>query len=406
MGPAPTDGGGVTYMSTQVLRSLPSLDVEVEAFFTGPREDVPSSLAAVTGLSCHPIDSGWRYDRWYSSTELTKLLSGMGTRAAVQGVLAQRLAARHREVPFDVVYQFSQLELLGLAAVRRRLPPIVVHPEVHAQGELRWLQKESAFLPDARAKIKNGVVEQLMRLRATVQRRDICTVERVVAPSRVFASELQRDYGLSPERVTVVPNPIDPLRFSDTGIREWRPPWTFVFVSRMSVRKGVDVFRALAGRLHDLGETVRLVAIGGHSQWSDYRHLLADLPPHARYVGPLSSSAVQEALSTAHGFLQPSKYEPFALTVGEALASGLPGVVSTAVGAGEWISPPALLRHDPESLDDLETSLRQLVGWYDAGRGPELSAAAVTGAKAFAPQRVAGELRSVLTEASGRAPEA
>jgi glycosyltransferase involved in cell wall biosynthesis len=105
--------------------------------------------------------------------------------------------------------------------------------------------------------------------------------------------------------------------------------------------------------------------------------LLDDLHPAvARYIGPSPYSALPDLYRSAHGCLQPSLYEPFANTVGEALASGLPVVVSDEVGAGEGVDPRICRRHAAGDVAALEREVRGLVAEVSDGWDPELRALA------------------------------
>ncbi len=70
--------------------------------------------------------------------------------------------------------------------------------------------------------------------------------------------------------------------------------------------------------------------------FSDYTPLLKDLHPDVGiYDGYRNAEEVAQLHRSADIVLQPSHYEPFVLTVGEALASGSPVVASDEVRATE-----------------------------------------------------------------------
>ena len=72
---------------------------------------------------------------------------------------------------------------------------------------------------------------------------------------------------------------------------------------------------------------------------SDYTPLLEDLHPDVG-IDDRSAMPRRSAVASFGGHrVQPSHYEPFALTVGEALASGSPVVASDEVGATEGVDP-------------------------------------------------------------------
>jgi glycosyltransferase involved in cell wall biosynthesis len=139
------------------------------------------------------------------------------------------------------------------------------------------------------------------------------------------------------------------------------------------VRKGLEQIVALSHRLRDLAGRVRIDCLGGASLFSNYSALLGDLEPSvARSIGQVAPTELPALYRASHGVLQPSWYEPYALTVGEALASGLPVIVSDEVGAGEGVDPRVCRRHAAGDTDALEREVRRLVDEVERGWSPEL----------------------------------
>ncbi len=70
--------------------------------------------------------------------------------------------------------------------------------------------------------------------------------------------------------------------------------------------------------------------------------MLEDLPTeNAEYVGPVSDTEIPGLLRESDVLLQASRYEPFGLTVGEALAAGVPVIATSEVGAARaWTGRP------------------------------------------------------------------
>jgi glycosyltransferase involved in cell wall biosynthesis len=174
-----------------------------------------------------------------------------------------------------------------------------------------------------------------MFVRSLVQRASIRRASLLVCISSVFRDHLVRDYHFPESATTVVANPVRLERFPMAGKRLGRPPIVLV-LGRIAVRKGVEDVVAVAAALLDSGVEVKIRLVGGPSLWSDYTKLLEDLPPeNSEYAGRVASSAVPAEIARADVLLQPSSYEPFALTVGEALAAGVPVVATSEVGAIE-----------------------------------------------------------------------
>jgi glycosyltransferase involved in cell wall biosynthesis len=325
---------------------------------------------------------------------------GQTRRAIAQRRLATRMVDEHRLKPYDAVYQFSQPELLTLRSRRTKLPPIVVHPEVHAAGELAWHRREDALVRRSESRARTAAVRGMLAVRSMLQGRDLRSVAAVICPSATFARQLARDYQVPDQNLHVVPNPIDLERFAPGAPS--RRPREILFVSRMSVRKGVEMVVELSHRLDDLAGDVRIVVIGDMSMWSDYRPLLASLNGRvAEYRGYVDPSELSVLLGGASLLVQPSHYEPFALTVGEALACGTPVVISDSVGAGEWLDESCAAIFPAGDADGFEAAVRSMLARLDESEDALRASARSAAERSFAPDDVARAAAKVVRGVAG-----
>ncbi len=383
LGPAPKEIGGVPAMAGQIVLGLAEAGAEVEMFLEGSSDGRGGPAFAHPGVAAHFADTSWEFDRWYSSTNFTKLATGTGARVLSQRRLVETLVARHRGRPFDVLYRFSQLELFRLRGNLDRLPPLVVHPEVHAQGERVHHWRERALARQTEPVAQFLANHAYLRYRAGIQRRDAQIPVRVIVPSRRFAKYLHDDYTVPMERMRVLPNIIDLLRFTPAPAPPPPVPVRLLLFSRMAVRKGVEQVVRLSHRLDDLAGQVQIDCYGGPSLFSNYLSLLDNLNPRvAAYRGICPAPEAPDLFRQAHGLIQPSWYEPFALSVAEALASGLPVAVSDEVGAGESIDARVCRVHATGDLDAFERNVRALVAELRAGGGADLASEARAEAEA------------------------
>ena len=165
----------------------------------------------------------------------------------------------------------------------------------------------------------------------------------------------------------------------------------------------MELVVALSHRLNDLAGSVRLRVVGDKALFSDYRSLLGGLNPGvATYDGRRSSLELAALYRTSDMLLQPSHYEPFALTVGEALASGLPVVASDQVGATEGVDRRACRVFVSGDLDAFEAAVRGLIDDLRAGGRIGLSGVARAEAeRLFAPGPIAQQLVDVFRRVAG-----
>ena len=395
LGPEPSLGGGVTYAATQILWGLAAQAVEVDAYLATVTSPYGSCFDDCAGLRVFADRAHWEWNRWYSRQPLAATATSLLARVQAQKRLLLKLSIEHARNPYDLIYQFSQFEIPWLRSRSGSLPPVVVHPEVHMAGELRWHHKERELALRCGGAVRTEATTALLAARTLVQRRGARRPAAIIAPSRVFARHLQRDYRIDPDRLHVVPNPIDLRRFTPTNQSAARhDPLELLFVSRLSVRKGVEMIVALSHRLARGDSRFRLRVIGAQSMFSDYTPLLADLHPTVGlYEGPQDAVTVAGLQRAADVVLQPSHYEPFALTVGEALASGSPVVASDEVGAAEDVDRRCCRQFPAGDLDSFEADVRQMADEMRGNRRAEIRRLARGEAeRLFAPERVCGEL--------------
>ncbi len=152
LGPTPNEEGGAPYVGTLLLRELVDAGAQVDCFLDVGWDEIPPALLGLDGLRFVLRPTRWRWGSWYNRTPLAAFVSGALFRlAAAQFALARAVADRHAIVPYDVVYQFSQSELGGLRALRRSLPPIVLHPSTLRRGRAALVPARGAARTSDRA---------------------------------------------------------------------------------------------------------------------------------------------------------------------------------------------------------------------------------------------------------------
>lgn len=366
IGPMVQQGGGASGVALQLLRELGSRGIGVDCYMAGALESIPQGLKQFQSLTFICIESPWRWNRWYSRNNFMAFVTGQVANLLTENRLARLLYENHLDEPYDLIYQFSHIELSSLRRYRKLLPPIVLHPSVHAAGELRWHVKEADISRQTERWIVRLGVRTLLKIRSMVQRRHIRIPRRVLALSQNFAQDLVSDYGVAPNEIDIVPNPVDLNKFypigesSEVARKEGRS--VILFVSRIAVRKGVEQIVELSHRIDDIADKVEIRIVGYKSLWSDYTALMKSINPRtAKYIYSVPFEEMANLYRDADLLVQPSKYEPFGLTVGESLACGVPVVASDKVGAAELVHPLCCRTFPCNDMDAFEHEVRKLV---------------------------------------------
>jgi glycosyltransferase involved in cell wall biosynthesis len=240
----------------------------------------------------------------------------------------------------------------------------------------------------------------MMWIRAVVQRRRMRGARLLVCISRVFRDHLLRDYRFPLEDTVVIPNPVRLDRFSELSAdRRVGQPATVLVLGRVAARKGIEDVIAMAWRLRERGIDARVRVVGGPSLWSDYTKLLADLPPeNSEYAGHVAPADIPAELARADVLLQASKYEPFGLTVGEALAAGVPVVATSEVGAIEQIDRAVVAEVAPGDVEGLATAVEEILGRLAASPGEMRRLARSEAERRFAPELVCEQISLALQQ--------
>jgi glycosyltransferase involved in cell wall biosynthesis len=396
LGPVPGGDTGVAGVNAELLHGLAALGHRIDCFFPSAGLPLPAHLAEDDKLEFIWGTSGWRWDRWYSRTKIAAFATGLFSRGLASVRLRREITRRHRQDPYDLIYQFSTLEAPALPASLRHSVPVVIHPETHSAGELRWLIAERRLSGRCQPRYMLIAVIIVMSLRTLIQRISIRHARLLVCISSVFRDHLVRDYGFPREATIVVPNPVLIDRFTTAGERTGEPP-TVLVLGRISTRKGIEDVVAVAKVLLARDVNLRVRVVGGPSLWSDYTRLLEDLPPeNSEYAGSVSAAEIPDLLAETDILLQASKYEPFALTVAEALASGVPVVATNEVGAIEGVDNSVVSEVEPGDVNAMATAITELIDRLKTDPAEMRSKARSEAERLFAPDVVCEQISVAL----------
>lgn len=187
-----------------------------------------------------------------------------------------------------------------------------------------------------------------------IEQAAIDAATRVLAVSHRSAATLEGEYALQPAKLRVLHNALTPLP-QVPAVPSAEP--VVLYTGRLSLQKGPDLFLEAAARVHARMPEVRFVLAGEGSLYPELTKLARKLgiEDAVGFAGFLDGRALAEAYSGAAAFVMPSRAEPFGIGALEALALGVPTLVSDDAGVAEVVR--SVLRFEPENAGELADKL-------------------------------------------------
>lgn len=168
--------------------------------------------------------------------------------------------------------------------------------------------------------------------------------EVALADHVLTVSELARDTyvsaGTPPTRVHALPLGADLELFTPGPPPPPTTPLRLLFAGAMIRRKGFDLVLDAFAALHARGASARLRVAGPAGDATSALERLPPLPRSAvEMCGPLQQAELAALLRDSDLLLLPSRNDSYGMVVPEALASGVPVLVSNMVGAAPLVDP-------------------------------------------------------------------
>ncbi|MDR3634988.1 MAG: glycosyltransferase family 4 protein [Isosphaeraceae bacterium] len=203
----------------------------------------------------------------------------------------------------------------------------MVHGDVREEREV--LDVEAELSPDFFPIYLGDGALDLEELRWLHERRlrDIALADRILVPSEHIAARLVA-YGTARSKIGVVPYAADTLRFRPDPAKRHGSDCTFLFAGGITQRKGIKYLLEAWRRVRRPGWRLQLLG-----------PLPRDPGPLSEYLGEVEllgrvgHSDVPCRMAAADVFVFPSLFEGSAVVTYEALACGLPSVVTPNAGS-------------------------------------------------------------------------
>jgi glycosyltransferase involved in cell wall biosynthesis len=226
--------------------------------------------------------------------------------------------------------------------------------------------------------------------------------DALIAVSAATAADLQELAGVNPRRVHVVHEGVDgAFPSAEPAVPTALPARYLVFVSTLEPRKNVvtllDAFARAAAAGYP-GDLVLVGRWGWHTEAA--QAALAASPVRSRvcHLDYLERAALAAVMRGAEALVFPSLLEGFGLPVLEAMACGVPVIVSRASSLPE-VAGDAALYVDPRRPEEIAAAIVRLAG--DRELATRLAAAGRERAARFRWEDAAAATAAVLRRAAG-----
>jgi len=263
-----------------------------------------------------PLLTGYQY-RVLTATLLPRPVPGFARRWA--GGIGRALDEIRPDVAMVLGWQEISL-VQALIACRRGSIPVILRGESNA------------------LRSRPGLVSML-------HRKYFAMCDSFLAIGQANA-DLYRAAGVPESRIVTARYFVDNDRFSDvargltTGRSTIRGGWSiaedavcFAFVGKLEPKKCVMHFLEALRLARDRGALIAGLIVGSGAKLEEARHLVATHSLPVTFAGFLNQSEVPSAYLAADALVLPSNYgETWGLVVNEAMASGIPAIVSDRVG--------------------------------------------------------------------------
>jgi glycogen(starch) synthase len=299
----PERGGGLDRFYFDLVHALPSVDVQCRGLIAGS-----GRAAAETGGTV----------RAFAEPAESLLTRWRGVRRGVRQILA--------DWPADLVAAHFAVHVFPVLRMIRHLPLVV-----HFQGP--WAAESRL---EGGGRVSSSIKE-------SVERAVYSRAQRLIVLSSAFAKILREQYGVSADRVRVVPGGVNVARFAAAPERadaRHRLGWpsgrpTVLAVRRLVRRVGLEDLIAATDQLRrHMPDVLVLIAGKGplHATLQQQIHQL-NLGQHVRLLGFVPDDDLPAAYRAADLTVVPTvALEGFGLVVAESLAAGTPSLV-TPVGS-------------------------------------------------------------------------
>lgn len=325
--------GGMNVYVRELSRHLAQQQIAVDVYTRRQDPCLPTVVefapqARVIHLNAGPAAPYAKHQVWQHLPEFVE---------EVQAFIAQH------DLRYELLHSHYWLSGWVALQLRRDLRVPIAHMS-HTLG-----------LPKNAAAQQTWEKEPLRRLRVEGDVLRCC--EALIAESPASKQHMVQEYGVSAEKVHVIPGGVDTHIFCPQDRLQARKalglahtPPLLLFVGRLQPLKGIDTLLRAAQLVQQHHAALQVLIVGGGVDTQDahegaeLRRLQTlgrqlGLSPQMRFIKAQPQEVLAQYYAAADVFVMPSHYESFGMVVLEAMACGIPVVASQVGGLASTVVP-------------------------------------------------------------------
>ncbi len=381
---------GIAHYTYYLVRTLLEIDKENEYVLFSGQNTSPSVIASVAKQS----QGDRRVRRWRTRddkhAEIQHFRFSLYKKFLPYVYSHILIANQIKKAKLDVYHSPANIVPLGLLKSRERPKLVTTIHDLAIYRHPEWFPPRQGF------SIKYLVPQ-------TIQK-----VDNIVVPSQVTKNDVMELFGVSQNKVNVIPHGVDPRFFTPSlnpspPVGEGRVGGKYIlFVGTLEPRKNLArLIQAYASLPRDILDEHDLL-IAGQKGWK-YQDVLDEIKNQKskiknkiKILGYYPGEKLPELMKNASVFVYPSLYEGFGLPVLEAMAAGVPIVTSKNSAMAEFATSPGLtptLLVNPYSVSEIAAAIGRII--RDGAYTGQISQNASKLAREFSWQKTAKQTLEV-----------
>ncbi|NOQ56298.1 MAG: glycosyltransferase [Nanohaloarchaea archaeon] len=319
--PPQIEGGLDTHIHNLTDALSAHKDIHIDLFL--PKINIPKNISPKDNIKIHPIDTQIKADT------IDDLITSVDA-------YNQKIATTRFKPDIIHIHDWIGIEA-GIDLKHRLKIPLIL--TVHSLEYMRTATDSPQSQND---------IEQ-------IEKKGIETADKIITVSRLMKDEIIKRYDINKENIMVVPN--GPTFKQDTKPTE-KEKDLIVYCGRLAGQKGVEYLLLAAKDILKRRKDAKFVIIGKGYMEKQLKGLaqLLGIDDSIKFTGFIKQEDIEEYYRKAEMVVAPSIYEPFGISVLDALVTGTPAITTKDAGIAEDLKDNIEIlkieRRNSESLKD------------------------------------------------------